>query len=213
MQKTQIEWVKNPDGTQGYTWNPITGCLNGCEYCYARKLANGRLRARYLANPDVAPGCDPADPFAPRYWPNRRYEPLLRATPSGIFAVDMGDLFGPWLPARWTKTSPLLPRLSRTSCYAFALRISPCVVVAEWLLERTPRRAPPTRIRGADDDNGLIGKPMRQWRGIVRLSVRGNNAPGGGKVPGFSGVLVSRHVARGVPPPDTVFPFRVAEPG
>ena len=43
MNKTQIEWVRNPDGTQGYTWNPITGCLNGCEYCYARKLANGRL--------------------------------------------------------------------------------------------------------------------------------------------------------------------------
>lgn len=22
MNKTKIEWVKNPDGTQGYTWNP-----------------------------------------------------------------------------------------------------------------------------------------------------------------------------------------------
>ena len=50
MNRTTIEWVKNPDGTQGYTWNPITGCLNGCPYCYARKLANGRLKQRYLAN-------------------------------------------------------------------------------------------------------------------------------------------------------------------
>ena len=50
MQKTKIEWVKSPNGKQGYTWNPITGCLNGCPYCYARKLANGRLKSRYLAN-------------------------------------------------------------------------------------------------------------------------------------------------------------------
>ncbi|KKK91159.1 hypothetical protein LCGC14_2715740, partial [marine sediment metagenome] len=54
MNKTKIEWVKNPDGTQGYTWNPITGCLNGCDYCYARRLANTRLKERYLANPKVA---------------------------------------------------------------------------------------------------------------------------------------------------------------
>lgn len=53
MNKTSIEWAKNPDGTQGYTWNPVTGCLNGCEYCYARKLANGRLKSRYLANSGI----------------------------------------------------------------------------------------------------------------------------------------------------------------
>ena len=22
------------------TWNPVTGCLHGCEYCYARRIAN-----------------------------------------------------------------------------------------------------------------------------------------------------------------------------
>ena len=50
MNRTKIEWCKNPNGTQGYTWNPITGCLNGCSYCYARKLADGRLKSRMLAN-------------------------------------------------------------------------------------------------------------------------------------------------------------------
>lgn len=28
MNPTGIEWVHNPDGSPGYTWNPITGCLN-----------------------------------------------------------------------------------------------------------------------------------------------------------------------------------------
>lgn len=33
MQNTKIEWCDS-------TWNPVTGCLHGCEYCYARKVAN-----------------------------------------------------------------------------------------------------------------------------------------------------------------------------
>jgi protein gp37 len=99
---TKIEWVKNPDGSQGYTWNPITGCLNhvnglckgGGFPCYAYKLANGRLKGRYLANTNLAPNAkgevaslnisgqtaiarlrsfgeredDYIDPFYPRFW-------------------------------------------------------------------------------------------------------------------------------------------------
>lgn len=33
MNKTKIEWCDS-------TWNPVTGCLHGCEYCYARKQVN-----------------------------------------------------------------------------------------------------------------------------------------------------------------------------
>lgn len=32
MNKTKIEWCDS-------TWNPVTGCLHNCEYCYARKIA------------------------------------------------------------------------------------------------------------------------------------------------------------------------------
>ena len=39
MQKTRIEWVRNPDGSQGYSWNPIKGiCPVGCWYCYGRRI-------------------------------------------------------------------------------------------------------------------------------------------------------------------------------
>jgi len=35
VNKTKIEWVKNPDGSQGYTVNPVKGkCPMGCDYCY-----------------------------------------------------------------------------------------------------------------------------------------------------------------------------------
>jgi len=133
MNKTSIEWVKNPDGTQGYTWNPITGCLNGCEYCYARKLANTRLRERYLANKNLTydylamhhalnrDAIEPfQNPFYPRLWEDR-LEPVGLTggnkrphsygylggfkdhKPKGIFVCDMSDLFGIGIPEEWTQ--------------------------------------------------------------------------------------------------------------
>ncbi len=33
MNKTKIEWCDS-------TWNPVTGCRHGCEYCYAKHMAN-----------------------------------------------------------------------------------------------------------------------------------------------------------------------------
>jgi len=131
MNKTPIDWVKNPDGTQGYTWNPITGCLNGCEYCYARKLANGRLKERYLANTHLAPHIPkdikilPTDPFYPRFWEDRlaelpRYigkQPNTKAR--GIFVCDMSDLFGIGIPDTWTRA--ILDRADYYSWYRFYL--------------------------------------------------------------------------------------------
>ncbi len=114
MNKTKIEWVLNPDGTPGYTWNPITGCLNGCTYCYARKLANTRLRERYLANwRNIAPVDNPNsfqqannalhDPFYPRFWEDRLWNWNSNSLSSkGIFVCDMSDLFGIGIPEEWT---------------------------------------------------------------------------------------------------------------
>jgi len=120
MNKTQIEWALNPDGTPGYTWNPITGCLNGCEYCYARRLANTRLRERYLANDNITNELFHgtrddqeeqlmealSNPFYPRFWEERVLGPwdqYARYRPKGIFVCDMSDLFGLGVPEKWTQ--------------------------------------------------------------------------------------------------------------
>ncbi len=123
LNRTKIEWAQNPDGTPGYTWNPITGCLHGCSYCWARGLANGRLKSRMLANYDIAKKgysmvagkpCtlaglgflfekEFADPFYPRFWESRLGDrALFSSKPRGIFAVSMGDLFGKGVPTAWT---------------------------------------------------------------------------------------------------------------
>ena len=127
MNRTKIEWVKNPDGSPGYTWNPITGCLNhdnglckgGGFPCYAYRLANGRLKPLYLANDNLTPCShgsrdsicvtqdDLADPFYPRFWEDRVREDFgscyAGAAPKGIFVCDMGDLFGIGVPEAWTR--------------------------------------------------------------------------------------------------------------
>jgi len=126
-------WARNPDGSQGYTWNPITGCLNhdnglckgGSFPCYAYKLANGRVKPLYLGNPNCA-GYDEEnmtarqkidileDPFYPRFWEERLIEPYNKETrwgsrrrytqrAKGIFVCDMSDLFGIGVPEEWTR--------------------------------------------------------------------------------------------------------------
>jgi len=119
MNRTKIEWVLNPDNkTLGWIWNPLTGCLNhidgmcrgGNFPCYAYRLANTRLKERYLENKDLAPiegGASPSwsmfkNPFYPRFWPERMSGQLSSRKPKGIFVCDMSDLFGIGVPENWT---------------------------------------------------------------------------------------------------------------
>ena len=83
-------------------------CKGGGFPCYAYKLAIGRLKTRYQANTITAPPIGPVSftilsehPFYPRFWPERVYEPAHCRKPSKIFVVDMGELFGDWIPLKW----------------------------------------------------------------------------------------------------------------
>lgn len=95
MNRTKIGWTDR-------TWNPLSGCFNRCFYCYAWKLANGRLKNLYINGPNqILNGADPQDPFAPRFWPNRLKEPYQLKKPSKIFVCSMGEMFGDWVPVNW----------------------------------------------------------------------------------------------------------------
>ena len=86
MQLSPIEWTDR-------TWNVVTGCLNKCPYCYARKLACTRLRGRF--------GYPADDPFKPTFHTSRLYEPIKLKKPSMIFVSSMGDLFGEGVQKHW----------------------------------------------------------------------------------------------------------------
>ena len=78
------------------TWNPVTGCEHNCSYCWARKLAEGRLR--HL--PRYRNGFSPTIHWRDIYSLDSQ---RCRFKKGLIFVTDMGDLFGSWVDKIWIK--------------------------------------------------------------------------------------------------------------
>lgn len=120
--KTKIDWADA-------TWNPVTGCLHGCKYCYARQIAE-RFKGFSLADEDNAcairfvesnhhtiaeveapmtrrdkTGRIISAPYPFSFRPTlhryRLYEPVYWKKPRNIFVCSMADLFGEWVPNAW----------------------------------------------------------------------------------------------------------------
>jgi protein gp37 len=122
MKKTKIDWADS-------TWNPVTGCLRGCEYCYARRIAERFGGASETHNNECCHECQwetegtgeihdlnepiydydkcrnapyPFD-FDPTFHRYRLNEPRRWTKPRTIFVCSMADLFGNWVPDEWIK--------------------------------------------------------------------------------------------------------------
>jgi len=87
---------RDVDGWAGMGWNPVKGCRNTCNYCYAYFIS----KTRY------------PDKFEPRIFPERLIAPKITPIPKSerirnmirnriVFTVSMGELFGPWVPDDW----------------------------------------------------------------------------------------------------------------
>lgn len=82
-----------------WSWNPVTGCLHGCNYCYARELATSeRLKTAYPAG------------FTPLFHEQRLDAPANTVIPAEhrddpawkrVFVCSMADLYGRWVPQEW----------------------------------------------------------------------------------------------------------------
>lgn len=115
MKDTKIEWCDS-------TWNPVTGCRNGCEYCYARRIAerfsgenesknfygghpmgkNHELEtaARITRTGKITPYPFGFEPTLHRY---RLDQPKKWHEPQTVFVCSMADLFGDWVPDGWIR--------------------------------------------------------------------------------------------------------------
>jgi protein gp37 len=119
MNKSKIEWCDR-------TWNPVTGCLHNCPYCYARVITQ-RFGGRW--NQSTGENVKEADKklhdigmpllfqrkngdlvnaafpyvFDPTFHKYRLDEPTRFKEPQNIFVCSMADLFGDWVPKEWIK--------------------------------------------------------------------------------------------------------------
>lgn len=115
--KTKIDWCDA-------TWNPVTGCLHRCEYCYARRIAE-RFGANqmpifadypvlhepvrctdtyaYMRDAGISTGKIQPYPFGflPTFHRYKLDEPQHWKKPRNIFVCSMADLFGEWVPDEW----------------------------------------------------------------------------------------------------------------
>lgn len=121
--KTKIDWCDA-------SWNPVTGCLHGCKYCYARRIAR-RFCTNEHGKDDVGVAhpctgdcqfCSELDGlefvgqkwrwnhnkkepypygFWPTFHPHRLDEPARWTKPRTIFVCSMADLFGNWVEDEW----------------------------------------------------------------------------------------------------------------
>jgi protein gp37 len=86
-----VEWAS-------WTWNPITGCLHGCNFCYARAITyNGKMAANYPF------GFEPAFYEYRLEAPKNTRIPVDSNNPSDgrVFVGSMADVFGKWVPDEW----------------------------------------------------------------------------------------------------------------
>ncbi len=77
MNRTKIEWTH-------YTWNPVTGCLNTCWYCYVRRMEEKYGYSRL-----------------PQFHEDRLQAPRTARPGSRILVCSTADLFAPWIPDEW----------------------------------------------------------------------------------------------------------------
>lgn len=117
MNKTKIEWCDS-------TWNPVTGCRHGCEYCYARRIAerfrpfdvphvtiDGVLKGiNDLAAPIITECKDGKERvcaypygFEPTFHRYKLEQPKKWRYSRTVFVCSMADLFGDWVPDSWIK--------------------------------------------------------------------------------------------------------------
>lgn len=126
MLKTKIEWCDS-------IWNPVTGCLHGCEYCYARSIAkrfggandgevsyerealwtfdgeeNGQNHVldypyKWYSDDGNTVRNAPYPFYFDPTFHRYRLNDYMGKQGRNIFVCSMADLFGQWVPDEWIR--------------------------------------------------------------------------------------------------------------
>lgn len=151
----QISWA-------AWSWNPVTGCLHDCTYCYAREMA---FKPSYKGSYPIG--------FTPLFHHERLDAPANTPVPKEaaqdprfkrVFVCSMGDLYGAWVPEEWI-----------TAVHAS------CIKNPQWdylMLTKFPRRyvnleLPPTAWLGTSvDEQKRVRIAEEAFRNIKNVRVK-----------------------------------------
>lgn len=139
MNRTKIEWCS-------HTWNPVTGCEHGCPYCYARPIQRRFGKTKK------------ARAFKYEFHPDRMKDPEQLRKPARIFVVNMGDLFGEWVPSR-VIARVVKAALDTPRHIYFFLTKNP-IRMGEWLKQNRLIRTPlwfGTTVTNQQEFDGRVG--------------------------------------------------------
>jgi DNA repair photolyase len=87
------------------THNIVVGCKHDCVYCWAKALAEGKLKRFY-------------GDFSPRFL-EKRCATLRPKQGECVFLSDMGDLWGEWVPENWIRIILQLVRMNGQADFLF----------------------------------------------------------------------------------------------
>lgn len=151
----------------GWTWNPVTGCLHGCAYCYARAIT-----ARF-------PGAFPAG-FTPLFHRERLDAPANTRIPrkhvgdpayGRVFVVSMGDMYGRWVPQEWIDDIHAVEHANPQWEYLHLTKFP-----ARYVTQRMPVTAwagtsvdEQSRVRIAEEAMRRIGEVKVRWLSLEPL--------------------------------------------
>lgn len=153
MGKTSIEWTRGEDGSQGYTWNPVTGCSKvsaGCTNCYAEKVSH---RFGWTNKPwNAAHAAENV-----QLHPERLEQPLRWRKPRRIFVNSMSDLFHEQVPFEFIEhVFTVMEEAEHHTFQVLTKRPHRMLEFMDWY-----------RKRSCDDSVGLTWYPKKHiWLGV-----------------------------------------------
>ena len=155
--KTKFNFTNEQVSWAAWTWNPVTGCLHECRYCYCPELVE-TFKNLYPAGFKPVFHHERLDAPANTKVPDKaKQDPRLKR----VFVVSMGDLYGGWVLHEWIEKVH-----------------ASCIANPQWdylLLTKNPRkyvglRLPPTAWAGTSVDQQkrvrIAEDAFRQIKGV-----------------------------------------------
>ena len=159
----QVSWAK-------WTWNPVTGCLHECRYCYSREMAEMRASYRQAYPVGFTPLFHHERLEAPRNMPVPK-EAEIDSRYRRVFVVSMGDLFGQWVPDEWIEKVLASARANPQWDYLFLTKFPRRYVGLQlpetaWVGTSVDEQK---RVRLAEDAFRQIGNVRVKWLSLEPL--------------------------------------------